>query len=102
MEHENVLGVLYIIDRIKSHCAYMDIRRSVWVYTGFKFEELLHDRDTLNILMHTDVLVDGQYDETLRDVTLPFRGSSNQRIIDVKKSIAQDKVVLWTPQGEKA
>lgn len=50
--------------------------KSIWVYTGYKYEEL----DNLNGI---DVLVDGEYDETKRDVTLAFRGSSNQRIIEV-------------------
>lgn len=50
--------------------------KSIWVYTGYKFEEL----DNLSGI---DVLVDGEYDETKRDVTLAFRGSSNQRIIEV-------------------
>ena len=52
--------------------------------------------DTLKeILKRTDVLVDGAYIDELRDITLPFRGSSNQRIIDVKESLNQNKVILW-------
>ena len=47
------------------------------------------------ILKYTDVLVDGAYIDELRDISLPFRGSSNQRIIDVPKSLEQNKVILW-------
>ena len=46
-------------------------------------------------MRYTDVLVDGAYIDELRDISLPFRGSSNQRIIDVEKSLAENKVILW-------
>ena len=47
------------------------------------------------ILKRTDVLVDGAYIDELRDISLPFRGSSNQRIIDVQESLKQNQVILW-------
>lgn len=100
MDHENVRGVFDLLNRILTHCRIKNLRRNVWVYSGYSFEELLHRCESHDVLLHTDVLVDGPFEEILRNVTLPFRGSSNQRIIDVKKSIAQDKVVLWTPRGE--
>ena len=52
--------------------------KDIWIYTGYKYEDL---KDTqLEILKYCDVLVDGPYIEALRDITLPFRGSSNQKI----------------------
>lgn len=68
----------------------------VWLYTGFTFEELTVE-PYIDLLKKIDVLIDGPYIEELRDITLAFRGSSNQRIIDVKKSLATGNVVLWQP-----
>ena len=57
----------------------------VWSYTGFTLEELEKRTDMQQLLNEVDVLVDGPYVEALRDLTLRFRGSSNQRIIDLKE-----------------
>ena len=70
---------------------------SVWCYTGFTFEAL--PLDAAPLLENVDVLIDGAFVEALRDLNLQFRGSRNQRIIDVKKSRAQNKIVLWTEIG---
>lgn len=78
--------------------------KDVWCYSGYLF-----DRDLLGesrarcgvtdeMLSMIDVLVDGRFVESLKDITLVFRGSSNQRLIDVKKSLASGSVVLWTPR----
>lgn len=69
--------------------------KTIWVYTGYRFEEL--SRDVLEELLYNNVMVivDGQYEKDKRDVTLQFRGSSNQRIIDIKKSLLRGEVVLW-------
>ena len=70
---------------------------SVWCYTGYIFEEL--PIDALPLLENIDVLVDGAFIESLRDLDLQFRGSKNQRIIDVKKTRQQNKIVLWSEIG---
>lgn len=69
----------------------------VWVYTGYTFEELRQSKNTgvNNLLVSADVIVDGPFDISKKSLELKYRGSSNQRIIDVKKSIAVNKVVLW-------
>lgn len=67
----------------------------VWCYTGFTFEELIQNEEQLELLSEIDVLVDGEFDITKRDITLAFRGSSNQRIIDVQASLLENKVVLY-------
>ena len=67
-----------------------ELRLSVWCYTGFSYEDIKP-----HWLKYIDVLVDGAYIENLRDLELQFRGSSNQRIIDVKRSLQQNEVVLW-------
>ena len=58
--------------------------KTIWCYTGFTYEEVLADPRLSQILPYLDVLVDGPYVEALRDTNLPFRGSSNQRIIKLK------------------
>ncbi len=67
---------------------------TIWLYTGYLFEDV---RD-LPVMNAIDVVVDGPYEQDKRDLTLPFRGSANQRIIDVPASLAQGKVVLWENQ----
>ena len=62
-------------------------RRNVWVYTGYDWEEIIESEDLLNAIREADVIVDGRYIASLRDIDLPFRGSSNQRIIDIRLSL---------------
>ena len=66
-------------------------RKTVWVYTGYLWEDVRG----LPIMQYTDVLVDGKFVEDLADVNYPWAGSTNQRVIDVKKSLEQGEVVLW-------
>jgi anaerobic ribonucleoside-triphosphate reductase activating protein len=61
-------------------------------YTGFLFEELIDDKDRFNLLKEVDILIDGPFIEKLKDSQLPFRGSKNQRIINVPKSLLEGKV----------
>lgn len=70
---------------------------NVWTYTGYTWEALReeNDADKLALLKETDVLVDGPFLLAERSLELRFCGSRNQRLIDVKKSLAEDKVVLW-------
>ena len=65
----------------------------IWVYSGYTYEQI-KDRDLYDLLSYIDILVDGRYVDELRDYTLKFRGSSNQRVIDINKSIQQDKIIL--------
>ena len=55
--------------------------------------------ETRELISYIDILVDGKFIEELKNLSLRFRGSSNQRIIDVKKSLANDEVVLWAEKG---
>lgn len=65
--------------------------KTIWVWSGFLFDEHLKDKEVLNYI---DVLVDGQYKDELHDFRLKYCGSSNQRVIDVKKSLSKNKVIL--------
>ena len=70
--------------------------KDIWSWTGYTWEELmLETPDKLELLHLVDILVDGRFDITKKNLMLQFRGSSNQRIIDVKKSLDQGKVVIW-------
>ena len=70
--------------------------KDIWCFTGFTYETLIHE-DQRELLEQIDVLVDGPYVEKLRDPDLLFRGSSNQRIIDVQASLYSGQTVLWRP-----
>ena len=69
-------------------------QKDIWCYTGFTFEALLHMPRQRQLLDLVDVLVDGPFLKAQRDETLIFRGSRNQRIIDVQASIAQGRTVM--------
>ena len=68
--------------------------KTIWCFTGFTFEALLQNASQRRLLELVDVLVDGPFVQHLRDENLVFRGSSNQRIIDVPASLEQGKVVM--------
>ena len=64
--------------------------KSLWVWSGFLFDKDLKDKEVLNYI---DVLVDGQFVNSLSNPTLKWKGSSNQRVIDVKKSLKENKII---------
>ena len=66
--------------------------KNVWTWTGFSFDRDLKNKE---VLKYVDVLVDGQYMEELRNPKLKYSGSSNQRVIDVQKSLEGNKIILW-------
>ena len=68
--------------------------KNIWCYTGYLFEDLLRNPIQKALLEQIDVLVDGRFIEALKDEQLRFRGSSNQRIIDVPRSLEQGRVVV--------
>ena len=70
--------------------------KDIWSWTGYTYDELLKEsEDKLELLGLIDILVDGRFDISRKDLTLQFRGSSNQRIIDVPKSQEKGEVVIW-------
>lgn len=68
---------------------------TVWIYTGFTWEEILSDPRLLDAVRHAEVVVDSPFIESLLDRDLLFRGSSNQRLIRVSESLTTGKIVLW-------
>lgn len=109
LEDENIDTVYELCYEIRKKYPTKDI----WLYTGYNFDDFLplfqvmprqiyfYDNNFIllgriaNIISMCDVVVDGQYIEELRDITLKWKGSSNQRVIDVKKSLKEEKVVLY-------
>jgi anaerobic ribonucleoside-triphosphate reductase activating protein len=72
-------------------------------YTGFTYEELTENKDSgvKALLSASDILIDGKYIHKLRSIELPFRGSSNQRIIDLAKTRKKEHIVLWKPLNSR-
>ncbi len=104
LHQANVQEVLSLCKKVKEQYP----NKTIWLYTGYQFEDIwLPENSVTNanfdikrglrndILKYIDVLVDGRYVKELRDITLPFRGSSNQRIIDVQKTLQEQKIVLF-------
>ena len=69
-------------------------RRNVWIYTGYTWEEIIDSPILLNSIYEADVIVEGRYEEKLKNLDIPFRGSSNQRIIDIQKSLSNKDLII--------
>lgn len=97
MEPRNQQAIWPLIQRIRTELP----KKTIWIYSGYTYEELT---DVLNtrcrgtftddILKNIDVLVDGEFMIDKKDISLRFRGSSNQRVIDMKKTLEEGKIVL--------
>ncbi len=68
--------------------------KTIWIYSGYTYENLVFDKDKLRLLEMCDVLVDGRFERDNTELNLRFKGSLNQRIIDIKASLDSDKVIL--------
>lgn len=107
---KNIQDILNLVNKIRISLPY----KTIWIYTGYTWEEVWEPKRRLDvsgqnivgctieqsirqdILRQCDVLVDGRYEEDKRDITLRWRGSSNQRVIDVQQSVKNNKMVLYT------
>ncbi|MHC1510718.1 anaerobic ribonucleoside-triphosphate reductase activating protein [Pediococcus pentosaceus] len=70
--------------------------KDIWSWTGYTWDELMQESyDKLQLLSYLDILVDGRFLEAEKDLSLQFRGSANQRIIDVPKSLKENRVIIW-------
>ena len=87
---DNVEDCIKLVRRIRKDCPTKD----VWVWSGYTFEHLKKHPLKRELLELCDVLVDGRYNEGLRDLSLHYRGSSNQRIINIKESLEQDIIIF--------
>ena len=97
LEVENQRGLLPLLRRVKE--VYGD-SKDIWCYSGFLFDDeilgKMYDNEvTQELLSYVDIIVVGKFDFNLKNPSLRFRGSSNQRVIDVKESLRQGKVEIW-------
>lgn len=102
LDTHNIPEVYKIVKRVKSEFPNKDI----WLYTGYTWEQIIekdkfyecHEVNSpspLDVAKLCDVVVDGKYVDELRDISLPWAGSKNQRVIDIKNTLAENKVVLY-------
>ena len=104
MEQVNQAGLLPLLRRVRSRYGN---KKNIWCYTGYTFETDLMDKEgpahfdtTDEMLSLIDILVDGEFHLEEKDITLRFRGSKNQRIIDVKKSLEEGTAVISNLQDD--
>lgn len=96
LAEQNLEDLLKLIKLLKNKYP----NKKLWLYSGFTFEKLFNSTEEnflirQEIISHIDILVDGQYIDELKDYSLRFRGSSNQRIIDIKKTLCnKDKAIV--------
>lgn len=89
MHPVNIDGTMKLVKAFKEKYP----NKSVWVWSGFLYDDIMERNK--EIFNYIDVLVDGQYDDSLHDPTLKWRGSSNQRVIDVEKTKKNGKITLF-------
>ena len=94
MEPQNQRALLPLLKKVRERYP----KKTVWCYSGYTLEELTEGSRgrcevTDEMLSYIDVLVDGEFVKEKKDIRLRFRGSSNQNIIDVKRSLAEDRLV---------
>ena len=108
LNENNLESVLNLVNEIR--LSYPE--KTIWLYTGYTWEQIMYpvvtddfnpERDKLvkmrrEIVKQCDVLVDGRYEEDKRDVTYHWAGSTNQRVIDIRRTLEQGSVVLWENQ----
>ena len=107
LAEQNLDDVLSLIKEIRISLP----EKTIWLYTGYAWEKIMNDFENskrwlqaswkhsaitrCEIIKNVDILVDGEYIDEQRDVTLKWRGSKNQRVIDVQQSLAQNKIILY-------
>lgn len=103
MEVENQRGLLPFLKRFREECP----GKTIWCFSGFTYEQLTGKTAsrcrcecTDEMLALCDVLVDGPFVKELHDITLRFRGSSNQRLIDLKKTAEEGQIIWWADAPE--
>ena len=96
-EPENRLVLAEFLKKVKEKSS----EKTIWCYTGFEFEKL-NDPESMEMLKYIDVLVDGRFIEEKKSPALIFRGSANQRIIDVKKTLKKGEIIWLDGVWERA
>lgn len=99
LEQDNQIALLPLVKRFKESYP----QKTIWCWSGYLFDQDIQNTMsatypiTAELLSYLDILVDGKFVEELHNKNLIFRGSSNQRIIQVQESLKANKIILWTP-----
>ena len=104
VKNSNIVGVNILggepMDQIKDEVLSNLLKRikeeankSIWIWSGYLYEDIIANKERNKILSYADVLIDGRFELAKRDISLKYRGSSNQRIIDIVKSRKENKIV---------
>ena len=95
MELVNQEGLLPLVKKVKE----IYPNKTIWCYSGFTYDQIMVMKDkwetTKELIQYFDILVDGKFDIDKKDLKIRFRGSSNQRIIDMKESLKNNEIILW-------
>lgn len=89
MEQTMDSDLVNLLERIKK-----ETNKTIWLWSGYTFEQIMNDDKKKQILSFVDVLIDGRFELENRNISLKYRGSENQRVIDAVKSIKENKVIL--------
>ena len=92
LDLKNQLGVAQLIEEFRER---FGNSKTIWLWTGYEYDNIPLGEDTFYIISNVDVIVDGPFIAEKKDLNLPYRGSSNQRIIDIQKSLEKNKIVLY-------
>lgn len=95
LDKENAECIFNLIKELKFRFP----NKNIWLYTGFEFENAINNSLRKRIIELCDILVDGRYIDELKDLTLEFRGSSNQNVINLKQTLKENKIILY--EGDK-
>lgn len=87
---ENIEPLKAFITKFKNLFPHKDI----WIWSGFKFEMIKKSPSMLSLISMCDILIDGRFIKAKKDLNLKWRGSTNQRVIDIQKSLEQDQIIL--------
>lgn len=94
LNKKNIVDIKNLLEEFRNR---FKNTKDIWLYTGFTWTEL---HNMINILKMVDVIVDGPFKKEFKQLGLKFKGSTNQNIIDVQKSIKEQKLILWRNQNE--
>lgn len=90
LHSKNVSTVLEIAKKFKE----LYPNKDLWLWTGFQFEDILKDINKKSVIEYCDFIIDGRFIETKKDLRLKWAGSTNQRFIDVQKSLKENKIII--------
>lgn len=89
------LWLTQIVTAVRNRSDFLNGDKNIWIYSGYTYEQIINHTGRKAILEQCDVLVDGLFMKRILDLRLKFRGSSNQRIIDVQASLSQNQPILY-------